>query len=245
MHALQVVSLVALVLGAAAQTPPGFQPSTNTNLLVNFGNTQVQPPGIFLSQAATASEPAIAFSGAGKRKYVVIMMDIDVSFNGANTNLVHWIQGNFSVSGGSKLSSPQGPIAPYLGPSPPPGENHRYVEMLFNEPQGFSIPASFTAIFANLTASVVNRIGFDLNKFISDSKLGNPVAGNYFRVVTPNSTASATSPSVTATWTSAPNATAAGPSSSVVPSNDGIAGYLLSVSTLVGLGMVGIAINML
>jgi Phosphatidylethanolamine-binding protein len=183
---------------------------------------------------------------------VVIMVDIDVSVNGTTTDLIHWIQGNFSASPGSpKLSSSQGPIASYFPPGPPAGQTHRYVQMLFNEPQGFSVPADFTAIFANLTASVVNRIGFDYNKFIAESKLGDPVAGNYFRVATPNDTASATSTSTVATsgtgvrptGSAAPTTSPTGPASSAAPANGGIVGRVLDFPVLVGLGLVGIALN--
>ncbi|KAI9765920.1 MAG: hypothetical protein M1840_007061 [Geoglossum simile] len=247
MHISRVVYLATLALGAAAQTPPGFRPSTNTNLAVSYGNTTVQP-GSLLTKADTALEPTIEFTEAGEGKYVVIMMDLDVVFNGTNTNLVHWIQGDFGASDGSpKLSSSQGPIAPYLSPAPPAGQNHRYVQMLFKEPRGFSIPASFTAIFANLTASVVNRIGFDLNKFIAEAKLDDLVAGNFFRVATANETASATPTSTPATsGTGAKStgaATSTAPTSSVTSANSGIVGRVLDLPILVGIGMVGVVIN--
>ncbi|KAH0547610.1 hypothetical protein GP486_008425, partial [Trichoglossum hirsutum] len=189
-------------------------------------------------------------------KYVVIMIDIDVNINGNNTNLIHWIQGNFTAAPGStQLSSPSTIVAPYFAPNPPPGQTHRYVEMLFNEPQGFSIPAPFTAFFANLTASVFNRIGFELDKFIDQSKLGNPVAANYFRVSTPNTTSSSSSggggatPSASNTASINPTVNPTRPTtnstSAPIPSNDGVADRVLNAPMLAFLAMLGIAINMI
>jgi hypothetical protein len=178
------------------------------------------------------------------------MMDIDVNLNGAKGNLVHWIQGNFASQGGSsQLGSPGTIIAPYFPPGPPPGENHRYVELLFNEPQGFTIPASFTAYFANLTASVFNRVNFPLDKFIDEAKLKTPVAANFFRVSNTNNTSSTSSSSATATG-SRPNATAGAPTgsptgSAPIPANSGVADRVLSASMLAFLAMLGIGINMI
>jgi hypothetical protein len=76
----------------------------------------------------------------------------------------------------------------YLGPGPPPGPPHRYVQVLFAQPRNFTFPACFQNILTppGQAPDPVGRVGFDLNQFIKAAKLPTrPLAGNYFRAQNP------------------------------------------------------------
>jgi phosphatidylethanolamine-binding protein len=66
----------------------------------------------------------------------------------------------------------------YIGPGPPPETPpyaHRYVELLYEQPAGFAVPASE----AN---QVRAGIGFDIGTFAKAAGLAAPIAANYFNV---------------------------------------------------------------
>jgi phosphatidylethanolamine-binding protein len=128
------------------------------------------------------------------------MIDLDVPINRTVTFL-HWLELDFALSSSLVLSpevanASQG--APYVGPSPPPGNPHRYTILLFSQPDSFTFPQSFSSI--NPPPSGSARIGFNITEFIAAAGLGAPLAGNYFRVVNSSATASSTgSPAQTST----------------------------------------------
>lgn len=90
-----------------------------------------------------------------------------------------------AASTNKTLSAPtDSPVkgASYIPPSPPAGSGpHRYVELLFAEPQGFTYPQQE---FANINPPNDNsaRVGFDINAFMKAANLAEPLAGMYFRV---------------------------------------------------------------
>jgi phosphatidylethanolamine-binding protein len=122
------------------------------------------------------------------------MLDFSVSLNGPaapNTTLLHWIlAGLSSPNNTTTLTSHQGEIASYFPPGPPPGQTHTYGVFLYPEPAKFAIPADYVPFFANLSASPLNRIGFNLTHFVEETGLGEPVAADWFLVSTPNVTMS-------------------------------------------------------
>ena len=73
----------------------------------------------------------------------------------------------------------------YLPPGPPPGPPHRYVQILYAQPQGFTVPQCFQNVLSvpgNRQAHAQNRLGFDINQFIAASNIRTrPIAGSYFR----------------------------------------------------------------
>jgi hypothetical protein len=131
----------------------------------------------------------------------VVMMDLSVEANGPtapNTTLIHWIlPGLSSPNGTTALSSHQNAIAPYFPPGPPAGQTHTYALFLYEEPADFSVPQDFIPIFANLTASVYNRVGFNLTKFVDESQLGSPIAADWYLVSNTSSTNSSSGASAT------------------------------------------------
>jgi len=149
------------------------------------------------------------------------MLDLSVHLtpDAPNTTLVHYAQSNLNTSSGLKtaLSSSDRPEAPYIGPSPPAGQTHIYVFYLFRQPIPFVIPDQYKAYFANITASVTNRVGFNMTEFAAAAKLVGPVAANWLEVSTPpgSSTSSGTS---TATVSSTGTGTGSQPTSTVAGS---------------------------
>lgn len=78
----------------------------------------------------------------------------------------------------------------YLGPSPPPGPPHRYVQVLFFQPSNFSVPACFQNILTQPgqapNSNTAMRVGFDINQFLAAANLpAAPIAGNFFRAQNP------------------------------------------------------------
>lgn len=70
-------------------------------------------------------------------------------------------------------------IANYAGPGPPPPSSpHRYVFMLYEQPEGFD-PAKF-APPGGKKLGIRPRMRYDLKAFEKEAKLGPVVASNYF-----------------------------------------------------------------
>jgi hypothetical protein len=108
------------------------------------------------------------------------MIDLDVPQNDHRTTLLHWLVTDIDISRTPASVSTAGG-APYLQPNPPAGDSaHRYVFLLYAQPDGFAIPSKYSSIIPpqNTTA----RIGFDLNTFVTDTSLKAPLAANYITV---------------------------------------------------------------
>ncbi|KAF2734356.1 PEBP-like protein, partial [Polyplosphaeria fusca] len=183
------IFIVALAGIAQAQTPQGFQPAVNTTLNVMFNATAVAVPGEKLTKAQTASQPQLALSqqqATQSTNFMFVMLDLDVPpANGSTTRrtLLHALVTDFkptaqAMGNGTVLlqSQARGP-ATYLGPSPPATDStpHRYVEMIFAQPQTLSVTASSFS-------ETQSRIGFDIQQFMQQNGLAPPVAANFFTV---------------------------------------------------------------
>ncbi|KAF3004953.1 hypothetical protein E8E13_007705 [Curvularia kusanoi] len=194
---------VAAALGVAhAQTGPGFPIPASQALTVSFGNNTVSPAGELIPRSETVNPPSISTpvwyassdaNAPSNAPGVLLMVDLDVPRNGSRAQLVHWVATNVtrgsggSSSNGTPLVIPNNPV-PYLQPSPPVGDSpHSYNIVVFAQPANFTIPAKYS----NLTA---NRLPFDVSQFVSDTGLGQPLAGSYFQVQNLTGTATATFP---------------------------------------------------
>ncbi|KAF2657142.1 PEBP-like protein [Lophiostoma macrostomum CBS 122681] len=184
--------LAATLIGIAqAQTPSGFTPNVNAKLDVVFNSTSVSTPGQLLTKGATATQPQIAISSSAiktSNTYMFVMLDLDVPPAGGNSSrrvLLHAMNTGFKatsqsvrgINGSVLLASTDSGPAAYISPSPPASDTiaHRYVELLFQQPASLSVKASQ---FADTSA----RIGFDINSFMSQNGLSQPLAGNFFTV---------------------------------------------------------------
>lgn len=167
-------------------------------------------------QTDVTQPPSLALKGNQTGRYAVVMLDLSVQANGPtapNTTLLHWILPGLSSSSKSTttttaLLSDEAPIAPYYHPGPPANQTHTYALYLYDVPATFSAPAEYVPYFNNLTASVYNRIGFNLTDFAKRSGLGEPVAANWYLVS--NTTTATASSSGAAASASSSAASAAG-----------------------------------
>ncbi|KAF2753067.1 hypothetical protein EJ05DRAFT_490472 [Pseudovirgaria hyperparasitica] len=164
---------------AIAQTPDGFQPAVSDMLSVTFGSTVVSP-------AVTQSIPTLAASGNISGQYIFMMIDLDVPAQLGNASagrvqLLHALVPGYSFTPNGTLTSSEttSAPAPYIRPAPPaenPPVPHRYVQLLFPQPENFSVPDS-------QQQAVQMRRGFNTTGFIAAAGLNTPILGNYFRVV--------------------------------------------------------------
>jgi hypothetical protein len=155
---------------------------------------------------AVTKAPALELYGDKSSSYIAILMDFSVAgiLPDGNTTLIHWIQGNLTASTDSQnLASSTSAIAPYAPPGPPAGQTHTYGVFLYAQPAKFAVPADYIPFFNNLTASIFNRVGFNLTKFAGETGLAAPVAADWFLVSTPKATTSSSVGISTATGTGA------------------------------------------
>jgi hypothetical protein len=142
-----------------------------------------------LTLPATSTEPQLAISSATGNMsdtFMFVMLDLDVPPEQGSTKrrvLLHALNTGFKATqqklsgAGTLLASKQKGPAMYLPPGPPATDTvaHRYVQLLFREPAALKVQASD---FANTTG----RFNFDINTFMTEHKLGAPIAGNFFMV---------------------------------------------------------------
>jgi hypothetical protein len=127
------------------------------------------------------------------------MLDLSVRLNNnpaaTNTTLIHWLLPGLSSPNETTtaLTSQENATVPYLPPHPRAGQTHTYALFLYKEPADFSIPAEYVPFFETITASVYNRVGFNLTDFADKSHLGSPVAADWFLVSNTTSNAASTS----------------------------------------------------
>jgi len=180
-----------LLPAALGQTPPGFCPSINKNLEVTYPKIRVTP-GILGNDTIMKHQPKLHLRHGDKHaKYVIIMVDISVILPNSTTgtSLLHWYQPGLTLSSTGELEvDPKcpGPAAEYIGPAPPEGV-HRYVYLLYRQPEGYEFPGCYASV---IPATPDARIGFDLKTFVKVAGLGKPLAANWIRV--PTDTPSAT-----------------------------------------------------
>ncbi|OSS46359.1 hypothetical protein B5807_08395 [Epicoccum nigrum] len=196
----KTILTAAAALGVAtAQTGPGFPIPATQALTVSFGNNTISPAGELIPRPETANPPNIsspvwyANSETNDGPGLLVMVDLDVPFNGSRIQLLHWMATDVRV-GARDNSTKERPLifsespVPFVQPSPPVGDvPHSYNIVVFSQPSDFSLPAQYS----NLSS---NRVPFDVNQFRADAGLGAPIAGSYFQVQNLTGTATATFP---------------------------------------------------
>ena len=112
---------------------------------------------------------------------MVVCLDLDAPFASFNvmSPILHWIQSDFKSSDGNALASTAPTIASYIPPAPPPGAGpHRYVFLLFTQPEGFNVADHAPADGKPL--GIWARVRYDLDGWMRTVGLGEPIAVNYF-----------------------------------------------------------------
>jgi len=145
--------------------------------------------GEYVPRAKAKLAPQISFPGAtttstsADKKYIIVAIDLDAPFPSWPIlgPILHWIQtdltadpatGLLSVSGGSDIPS----LVSYHPPGPPPGSSpHRYVFLLYDQPENFDGKTVATKPF-----SMSDRIRFDYKALLEKTGLGEVVATNWY-----------------------------------------------------------------
>jgi hypothetical protein len=195
-------------------------------------------------QTEIAEPPKLSLSSTHTGTYLLAMLDLSVEPNnnpaGTNTTLIHWLLPGLSSPNETTtaLTSQGNATVPYLPPGPPAGQTHTYALFLYQEPTDFSIPAEYVPFFENITASVYNRVGFNLTEFVDKTYLGSPVAADWFLVsnTTSNAASSPSGATPTASSTGAIASSSSNSGSTVIKADTifmvvalGVAGNLLKL----------------
>lgn len=113
---------------------------------------------------------------------MVICVDLDAPFTSFNVlaPIMHWIQPGFKPQAGTTNLKTEMPfVVNYGAPGPPPGSGpHRYVFMLYEQPEGFEVSKHAPAGGKGL--GIGGRMRYDLAAFEKEAGLGTVVAANYF-----------------------------------------------------------------
>ena len=111
-----------------------------------------------------------------------------------DTPKLHWLINNIHLNDTDKAGGPyvlnysdDTTVKQYAAPGPQDEGAHRYVFAVFNQGNDFTPPADYAR-----ADQVANVQDFDLQKYISDSKIGNVVGANYFTVDANDKTGNAT-----------------------------------------------------
>lgn len=178
-----------------------------TLLIVLCAHT-VPTPAPALTLPATAAAGAANGTAAAAR-YIVFMIDPDAPTpqNPTSAQIIHWLQADLvlttSTSSSTSNSSSSAaslaitnltaPLIPYARPMPPTTSiAHRYIQYLFAQPPGFSVPAPAAGF------SATNRSMFNIEHFVAAAGLASPLAANYMYI------ANMTGASVPALYSGAP-----------------------------------------
>ncbi|KAL1870807.1 hypothetical protein VTK73DRAFT_2436 [Phialemonium thermophilum] len=191
-----VVSAASMAL---AKTPSGFEPASNSDLIVEFSNLAALN-GAVVSKEASAKQPQI---GTTTRltgtSFAVIMVDLDIPTTNppATNTLLHWMQTGLTPAlTATSLNTTSGrqsvfllenqgntpALAPYIGPSPPARVplSHRYTQILVDT-SGVNTEATNA-----LQMAAMNRQGFNAQRVLQQAGLQDKVvAGNFFVVTNP------------------------------------------------------------
>ncbi|KAI1771869.1 PEBP-like protein [Hypoxylon cercidicola] len=194
--------ILAGVSATLAVTPEGFEPATDSTLLVSFGSVSAES-GNVLARDATQTAPSIGTeSQLDGSSFAVIMIDLDIPTNSppATNTLLHWMQTGLTQSttattlGGTNaflFEIPQGQtaFAEYLGPAPPARIplSHRYTQIVVDTSDATEDNLSV------LQSAAATRMGFDALAVLTEAGLESKVlAGNFFNVTNPGPVTSST-----------------------------------------------------
>jgi phosphatidylethanolamine-binding protein len=164
-------------------------------LKVHFPNATVTEPKARLSRKASKDAPFLSLSTSAVKskdaKYIAVAIDLDAPFPSLPVlgPICHGIQTDLQASGEPdsdgfvKLEATGvDPVISYVGPNPPPLSGpHRYVFMVWEQPEGSGAEAVRKALGLTKEAGISARVRWDEDGFEKKVGLSNePLAGNYF-----------------------------------------------------------------
>ncbi|PSC72839.1 MOTHER of FT and TF 1-like isoform B [Micractinium conductrix] len=148
--------------------------ASQAQLVVEFQGKAVQH-GELLTPAATKSAPVARVKGGAEGGlFTILCTDPDPPDPAAPKfrEWLHWIVANVPSGGDSTQGQT---VTPYRGPSPPIG-THRYVFMLFQQPNQEPLQLSDPSG----GDPMARRASFSTRKFAAAHSLGDPVAVTWF-----------------------------------------------------------------
>ncbi|KAK8086464.1 hypothetical protein PG994_001438 [Apiospora phragmitis] len=195
---LLFVSAIGRVTQVVGETPAGFTPATDTDLIVTYGQVATQN-GAEVAEDAVASQPDLATtSQLSGSSYAVIMVDLDIPVDTEPHTLLHWMQtGLTPATTATAVTTGDGTasvfplqntkntpaLADYAVPAPPAKNplSHRYVQILVDTSD---LSAEGLEALQNATTT---RVGFDVAGALAAAGLPDSavVAGNSYSVTNP------------------------------------------------------------
>lgn len=155
-------------------------------LKISFGTKDLEN-GEYISRAEATNAPTISWPSAPAdpaKKYVHLNLDLDAPFVSFSimSPILHsiWADCTLGTDGtvqhAAHVASKES--IDWIKPGPPPGAApHRYVSLLYEQPEGFNADKSVVPE-GGMPRS--KRIRFDAVGFEQKHKLGKPVAGGFF-----------------------------------------------------------------
>ncbi|KAI1759782.1 putative protease inhibitor [Hypoxylon sp. FL1150] len=144
-------------------------------------------PGQFIPKADAKAIPELSFpSLSPDQSYIILSIDPDAPFPSFSvlSPALHWIQPGLRatpVEGGYGLKTADEPfVANWVPPGAPAiSAPHRYVFVLYEQPAGFD--GKKLAPPDGKEMGIGPRVRFDADRWAKESRLGEPVAVNYFK----------------------------------------------------------------
>lgn len=119
------------------------------------------------------------------KTYLAISLDLDAPFPSFKvlSPILHWIQPGFRLghdeTGSAVLKTDAPFVSNYIPPSPPPYSGaHRYLFLLYEQPEGFDGTKYAPADGAEM--GIWGRVRFDFDGWASEVGLGEALGGNWF-----------------------------------------------------------------
>lgn len=179
-----LLPLLLLSARALAQIPEaftkGFDPET-IELVVRYPNAGKVQDGEVLTANETYSVPEFALGDSSaistSTNYIVVMLDPDTTPD-PSTQVLHFLRTDFAVEEFTKLSSASSAApVPYMGPVGDDVKTHRYVFLLYIQPDTYE---------GKLVPSADGDRSFNVSAWRIENQLKPAVAGVHF-VASPSS----------------------------------------------------------
>ncbi|TPX08135.1 uncharacterized protein E0L32_010202 [Thyridium curvatum] len=171
------------------------RPGQPTTLRATFpSGATVTENGVSLTPAQAKEPPTWSVPGTLAKpgqKYMVLATDLDAPFPSLPLlgPILHGLQLDLTASsskgpddgGWTALETSAKPVVPYIGPGPPPMSSaHRYVFMLFEQPEGLDAGKVRGLLGLKEEIPVTSRMFWKQEQAEAKMGLGKAVAGCYF-----------------------------------------------------------------
>ncbi|CAI4210361.1 unnamed protein product [Parascedosporium putredinis] len=156
----QIISVLTAASLVAALTPQGFQPGSQNQLFVQYGN-QAALNGAVVLRDSTQVQPTLATTQRLQGTYAVLMIDLDIPTDtpGQTNTLLHWLQTGLTSS--AQATS-------------------------FNTTGGTATTGQVFLLQNRQATAPLAEVGFNAQSILTQAGLASRVvAGNFFNVTNP------------------------------------------------------------